>query len=177
MNSLQALQTLGYQGVLNDLCVVLIYKLMKENPRNFNGAAKLFLVIAAFRMLMACIKNFQLIRINSMIGYSSEMYVLQIVFSLLSIAAIVFTMMRKRWGLIALLVIALIEIFVTVPAGSISYSYLLGQNVAEFVFNYGLFLIAMCFRKDGLSGWVAMFASEKYIQEHKETFANQSQSS
>ena len=50
---------------------------MKENPRDFNGAAKLFLIIAAFRMLMACIKNFQLISINSMIGYSSEMYVPQ----------------------------------------------------------------------------------------------------
>ena len=139
---------------------------MKENPRDFNGAAKLFLVLAAFRMLMACIKNFQLISINSMIGYLSEMYAAQIVFSLLSIAAIVFTMMRKRWGLIALLVIALIEIFGTIPAGSLSYSYLLGQNVAEFVFNYGLFLIAMCFRKDGLSGWVAMLASEEYVTEH-----------
>lgn len=140
---------------------------MKENPRDFNGAAKLFLVLAALRMLMACIKNFQLIRINSMIGYSSEMYIAQIVFSLFSIATIVFTMMRKRWGLIALLVIALIEIFGTVPAGSISYSYLLGQNVAEFVFNYGLFLIAMCFKKDGLSGWVSMLASEDYVLAHQ----------
>jgi hypothetical protein len=148
---------------------------MKENPRDFNGAAKLFLVLAAFRMLMACIKNFQLISINNMIGYSSEMYTSQIVFSLLSIVAIVFTMMRKRWGLIALLVIALIEIFGTVPAGSLSYSYLLGQNVAEFVFNYGLFLIAMCFRKDGLSGWVAMLAAEEYVLAHQtkieETFS------
>lgn len=140
---------------------------MKENSRDFNGASKLFLVIAALRMLMACITNFQLIRINSMIGYSSEMYTSQIVFSLLSIVAIVFTVMRKRWGLIALLVIALIEIFGTVPAGSLSYSYLLGQNVAEFVFNYGLFLIAMCFRKDGLSGWVSMLASEDYVLAHQ----------
>jgi hypothetical protein len=98
-----------------------------------------------------------------MIGYSSEMYTSQIVFSLLSIVSIVFTMMRKRWGLIALLVIALIEIFGTIPAGSLSYSYLLGQNVAEFVFNYGLFLIAMCFKKDGLSGWASMLASKEYV--------------
>lgn len=142
---------------------------MKENPRDFNGAAKIFLVLTAFRMLMACIKNIQLIRINSMIGHSSEIYAAQIVFSILAIAAIVFTMMRKRWGLIALLVIAIIEIFGTVPAGSISYSYLLGQNVAEFVFNYGLFLIAMCFKKDGLSGWVAMLASEEYVIKYKST--------
>ena len=139
---------------------------MKENPRDFNGAAKLFLVIAAFRMLMACIKNSQLISINSMIGYSTETCTAQIVFSVLSIVAIVFTLMRKRWGLIALLVIAAIEIFGSIPAGSLSYSYLLGQNVAEFVFNYGLFLIAMCFKKDGLSGWVSMFASEKYVLAH-----------
>lgn len=149
---------------------------MKENSRDFNGAAKLFLVIVALRMLMACITNFQLIRINSMIGYSSEMYTSQIVFSLLSIVAIVFTMMRKRWGLIALLVIALIEIFGTVPAGSLSYSYLLGQNVAEFVFNYGLFLIAMCFRKDGLSGWFSMLASEEYVRRYQKVTEIQSES-
>ena len=142
---------------------------MKENPRDFNGAAKLFLVIAAFRMLMACIKNFQLIRINSMIGYSTEMYLAQLVFSILAIAAIVFTMMRKRWGLIALLVVAVLEVFAMIPSGSLSYSYLLGGQVAEFLVNYGLFLIAMCFKKDGLSGWVSMLASEEYvIARHKE---------
>lgn len=140
---------------------------MKENPRDFNGAAKLFLLLAAFRMLMACIKNFQLISINSMIGYPTETCTAQIIFCVLSIAAIVFTVMRKRWGLISLLVIAAIEIFGTIPAGSLSYSYLLGQNVAEFVFNYGLFLIAMCFKQDGLSGWVSMLASEEYVLAHQ----------
>ena len=137
---------------------------MKENPRDFNGAAKLFLVLAGFRLLMECIKSFQLIRINSMIGYSTEMYSAQLVFCILAIAAIVFTMMRKRWGLIALLVVAVLEVFAMIPSGSLSYSYLLGGQVAEFLFNYGLFLIAMCFKKDGLSGWVSMLASEEYVK-------------
>ena len=136
---------------------------MKENPRDFNGAAKLFLVLAAFRLLMACIKNIQLIRINSMIGYSTEMYSAQLVFSVLAIAGIVFTMMRKRWGLVTLLVVAVLEVFAMIPSGSLSYSYLLGGQVAEFLVNYGLFLIAMCFKKDGLSGWVSMLASEEYV--------------
>ena len=136
---------------------------MKENPRDFNGAAKLFLVLAGFRLLMECIKSFQMIRINSMIGYSTEMYSTQLVFSLLAIAGIVFTMMRKRWGLVTLLVVAVLEVFAMIPSGSLSYSYLLGGQVAEFLFNYGLFLIAMCFKKDGLSGWVSMLASEEYV--------------
>ena len=139
---------------------------MNENPRNFNGAAKLFLLVAAFRLLMVCIKNLQLIRINSIIGYSTGMNALQLVFSILAIAAIVFTMMRKRWGLIALLVVAVLEVFAMIPAGSLSYSYLLGGQVAEFLVNYGLFLIAMCFKKDGLSGWVSMLASEEYVLAH-----------
>lgn len=140
---------------------------MKENPRDFNGAAKLFLVLAGFRLLMECIKSFQLIRINSMIGYSTEMYSAQLVFSVLAIAAIVFTMVRKRWGLVVLLVVAVLEVFAMIPTGGkLSYSYLLGGQVAEFLFNYGLFLIAMCFKKDGLSGWVSMLASEEYVLAH-----------
>ena len=140
---------------------------MKENPRDFNGAAKLFLVLAAFRLLMACIKNLQLIRINSMIGYSTEIYSAQLVFSVLAIAGIVFTMMRKRWGLVTLLVVAVLEVFAMIPSGSLSYSYLLGGQVAEFLVNYGIFLIAMCFKKDGLSGWVSMLASEEYVLAHQ----------
>ncbi len=27
-------------------------------------------------------------------------------------------------------------------------------------------MIAMCFKRDGLSGWVSMLASEKYVKEH-----------
>ena len=139
---------------------------MKENPRDFNGAAKLFLVLAGFRLLMGCIKNLQLIRINSMIGYSTEMYSAQLVFSVLAVVGIVLTMMRKRWGLVTLLVVAVLEVFAMIPSGSLSYSYLLGGQVAEFLVNYGLFLIAMCFKKDGLSGWVSMLASEEYVLAH-----------
>ena len=145
---------------------------MKENPRDFNGAAKLFLVLAAFRLLMACIKNLQLIRINSMIGYSTEIYSAQLVFSVLAIAGIVFTMMRKRWGLVTLLVVAVLEVFAMIPSGSLSYSYLLGGQVAEFLVNYGLFLIAMCFKKDGLSGWVSMLASEEYVLARQKVVAD-----
>ena len=145
---------------------------MKENPRDFNGAAKLFLVLAGFRLLMACIKNLQLIRINSTIGYSTEMYSAQLVFSVLAIAGIVFTMMRKRWGLVALLVVAVLEVFAMIPSGSLSYSYLLGGQVAEFLVNYGLFLIAMCFKKDGLSGWVSMLASEEYVLARQKVVAD-----
>ena len=140
---------------------------MKENPRDFNGAAKLFLVLAGFRLLMACIKNIQLIRINSMIGYSTEMYSAQLVFSLLAVVGIVLTMMRKRWGLVTLLVVAVLEVFAMIPSGSLSYSYLLGGKVAEFLVNYGLFLIAMCFKKDGLAGWASMLASEEYVLAHQ----------
>lgn len=139
---------------------------MKENPRDFNGAAKLFLVIAAIRLVMASFTNFQLIQINSMLGFPTEMYAMDIVFSILAVAAIVFTMMKKRWGLIALMLIAVVEVFAGVPDVAPSYAFVLGQQVGEFIITYGLFLIAMCFRKNGLSGWVSMLASEDYVRAH-----------
>lgn len=79
-----------------------------------------------------------------MLGYSTSGHVLQIVFGVIIIAAIVLTLMRKRYGLISLLLIAVSEMFVTYQPGSMmSFSYHMGVQVTEFVFSYGMFLIAM----------------------------------
>ena len=141
---------------------------MKENLRNFNGAAKVFLVIAAFRMLLSSVTLILQMQIINMLGYSTGTHLLKILFSVLAIVAIVFTLMRKRWALIALLIIAATSFFATIQyASNFSLAYQFGSQSAEFAINYGLFLIAMCFKKDGLSGWVSMLASEEYVLAHK----------
>ena len=130
-------------------------------------AAKVCLIIAAVNLGISSIETLPKIYVNSMLGFSIETNVLQMVFNILAIVAIVFTMMRKRWGLIALLSIAVTGMFLTIPVGGkASYSYHLGSQVGEFLFNYGPFIIAMCFKRDGFSGWVSMLASEKYVKEH-----------
>ena len=141
--------------------------LMKENPRDFNVAANIFLVFAVIRLVKESFTTFLEIRIHNMLGFPTEMYVMEIVFNILAIAAIICTMMRKRWGLIALLFVAIIEMFATIPlGGKITFAYHMGGQVAEFLITYGLFLIAMCFKTDGLSGWVSMLASEDYVRAH-----------
>ena len=45
-----------------------------------------------------------------------------------------------------------------------AFSYFLGTQFAYFIRDFGLFFIAMFFKKDGISGWASMLASEEYVE-------------
>lgn len=138
---------------------------MKENLRDFNGAAKLFLLIPILTSLTNILQTISKIRIWSMFGYPISCHVLQLVFSILVVTAVIFTLTRKRFGLISLLLIIVLKVFVTYPmGGNMAFSYFLGTQVVYFIRDFGLFFIAMFFKKDGISGWVSMLASEEYVE-------------
>ena len=137
---------------------------MKENLRDFNGAAKLFLLIPIFTLVTSILTTISKIRIGAMLGYSVSGYVIQIIFSILVIAAAIFTLTRKRFGLISLLTIIVLKVFATYPGGNMAFSYFLGTQFAYFIRDFGLFFIAMFFKKDGISGWASMLASEEYVE-------------
>lgn len=137
---------------------------MKENLRDFNGAAKLFLLIPIFTSVTGILTTISKIRIGAMLGYSVSGYVIQIIFSILVIASAIFTMTRKRFGLISLLTIIVLKVFATYPGGNMAFSYFLGTQFAYFIRDFGLFFIAMFFKKDGISGWASMLASEEYVE-------------
>ena len=137
---------------------------MKENLRDFNGAAKLFLLIPIFTSVTGILTTISKIRIGAMLGYSVSGYVIQIIFSILVIAAAIFTLTRKRFGLISLLTIIVLNVFATYPGGNMAFSYFLGTQFAYFIRDFGLFFIAMFFKKDGISGWASMLASEEYVE-------------
>ena len=44
-----------------------------------------------------------------------------------------------------------------------AFSYFLGTQFAYFIRDFGLFFTAMFFKKDGISGWASMLASEEYV--------------
>lgn len=137
---------------------------MKENIRNFNTAAKLFLLIPVFRSLANIFESYSMVSIGNTLGYPTSSYVAEIVFSILVITSIVFTIMRKRYGLIALFTVLILRAFATYPIeGAVPFSYFFGTQVAEFIIGFGLFVIAMFFKKDGISGWASMLASEEYV--------------
>ena len=137
---------------------------MKENLRDFNGAAKLFLLIPIFTSVTGIFTSISRIRIGAMLGYPVSGYVIQIIFSILVIAAAIFTLTRKRFGLISLLMIIVLKVFATYPGGNMAFSYFLGTQFAYFIRDFGLFFIAMFFKKDGISGWASMLASEEYVE-------------
>ena len=137
---------------------------MKENPRDFNGAAKLFLLIPILTSLTSILTTISKIRIAAMFGYPVSGYVIQIIFCVLVMIAVIFTLTRKRFGLISLLTIIVLKVFATYPGGNMAFSYFLGTQFAYFIRDFGLFFIAMFFKKDGISGWVSMLASEEYVE-------------
>ena len=137
---------------------------MKENLRDVNGAAKLFLLIPILTSLTSILTTISKIRIAAMFGYPVSGYVIQIIFCVLVMIAVIFTLTRKRFGLISLLTIIVLKVFATYPGGNMAFSYFLGPQFAYFIRDFGLFFIAMFFKKDGISGWASMLASEEYVE-------------
>lgn len=90
--------------------------------------------------------------------------IITIIFNILILIAATLTLKKKRNGLIFLIALFVLRMFVTIPwGGQISISYSLGSNFADLIIDFGLFAILMCFRKNGISGWVSMLASEDYL--------------
>ena len=124
----------------------------------------MFLLIPIFTSVTGIFTTISRIRIGAMLGYPVSGYVVQIIFCILVIAAAIFTLIRKRFGLISLLTIIVLKVFATYPGGNMAFSYFLGTQFAYFIRDFGLFFIAMFFKKDGISGWASMLASEEYVE-------------
>lgn len=140
---------------------------MESSKRDFNTAAHALLGLSAFAVIMAIVNSITNMQLQSMMGYSNSTLVAEIVCDVLILAAIVLTFMKKRVGLIALTVIFIIRMFATIPWGSdVSSAYMLGGKTVLFLRDFGLFAIAMCFKKNGISGWKSMLASDEYVEKN-----------
>lgn len=136
--------------------------------RDFNGAAHFLLGLSMFATIMAIINGFLTISNYNLIGVpiNNTQYI-EIVIDFLILAAAVFTFLKKPWGLIALTALFIIRMFATVDySSSLSIAGQLGGKTALLTRDFGLFAIAMCFRKNGISGWKSMLASEEYVLAH-----------
>ena len=133
--------------------------------RDFNTAAKFFLGLSMFAIAMTIINSFMTISINSKLGFNNiDTYVVEIIFDVIILIAAIFTFKRKRYGLILLISLFITRMFATTPWGNDApTAYLLGGKIAIFIRDFGMFAIAMCFRKNGISGWISMLASEEYL--------------
>ena len=141
---------------------------MNNTKRDFNGAAKFFLGLSMFATMMTIINSFLQISNMKMFGYvASDTLAIEIVIDFLILGAAVLTFLKKPAGLIALTALFIIRMFATIPwNGDTSAAYMLGGKMGYFIRDFGLFAIAMCFKKNGISGWKSMLASEDYLEKH-----------
>ena len=136
---------------------------MENTKRDFNSAAHFFLGLSMFATVMTIINSFLKI---DLFGPSGSL-IIEIVIDFLILVAAVLTFMKKKYGLVALVALFIIRLFATIPSGTnISTASYLGAHTATLIRDIGLFLIAMFFKKNGISGWDSMLASEEYVAQH-----------
>lgn len=129
--------------------------------RDFNLAAKILLGYSMLAMTANVFTNF----INMSIEANSAMNIVEIVFSILIIIAGICTFMKLRFGIIALTILFLARFVITISLNEVyDMAYYIGMKLPYFIRDFGLFAIAMCFKKNGISGWKSMLASKGYLQ-------------
>ncbi len=141
---------------------------MDTVKRDFNGAAHFFLGLSMFAVIMAIITNAMNISNYKFFGFgNTDTLIIEIVCDALILIAGILTFMKKPYGLIALVLLFIIRMFATVDySSSLSVAGQLGGKTAFLIRDFCLFAIAMCFKKNGISGWKSMLASEEYVIAH-----------
>ena len=140
-----------------------------KDKRVVNGAAWFFLGLSMFATLIGVITNFVTYSTHMKMGIylNSSLYIVEAILDILILVAGFFTFKKNRYALIALAALFFIRMFATIPwGGDVSRAYMLGGKTVYLLRDFGLFAIAMCFRKNGISGWRAFFASDEWIEEH-----------
>lgn len=131
-----------------------------EKKADFNLVAKFLLGLSIFAQIMNIINGAIKLDIDTIPGVDKSYITIDIIFSILIIISSILVFLRNKNGLIALILLYIVRIFVDVPTNtSISYAYNVGGNIALFARDFIPFAIAMCFKKDGISGWKAFFIS------------------
>lgn len=132
---------------------------MEKPQRDFNTAAEIFLGLSMFSIGIRTLVTF----IYVLIGATGSFMLVEIVFNVFILIAIVLTFQKKRYGLIALIVLFIARMLATMPPDGIEYSDQMGRCVGLFMRDLAPFAIAMCFKKKGekVSGWRSMLASNR----------------
>lgn len=128
-------------------------------------AAKVLLVITVILKFKKLITEVMHIRVNAILGYDLSNIGFEIAFYVLVIVFGILTIMRRRYALITLYSLYVAKLLILLPINSnMSISYYMGQQFANFMFDLGLFSIAMFFKSNGISGWRSMLMSNKRLE-------------
>ena len=139
--------------------------------RGFTDFAKFALVLSIYVISVQIIMAIVKIAMGFPINISKGTSIGGIIFNALILTAEIFTLKKNKVGLVSLIVLFIARTLLLVPMGTGSYAYFLGGNIVHLIRDFGLFAIAMCFKKNGVSGWKSILISE----EIKETIVEESQ--
>ena len=137
--------------------------------RDFNLVAKIFLGLSMLSLTIGIVTNLIHYSTYSKFGLGSTQthLLIEAVFNILLIIAAIFIFKKNKYGLIAFISLALIRVFATIPFGTNApFAYYIGGNTISLLRDVGIFAIAMCFKKNGISGWKSMLAPDEYIRTH-----------
>lgn len=139
---------------------------MSSSTRNINMAAKVLLAITVILKFKKLITEVMHLRVNAMLGYDLSNICFEIAFCVLVIIFGILTIMRHRYALITLYSLYVARLLILLPINSnMSVSYYMGQQFANFMFELGLFSIAMFFKStNGISGWRSMLMTNKCLE-------------
>ncbi len=138
---------------------------METIKREMTNAAKFFLGLSLLSVLIDMFSIGTQISIAPSANASSTslyLYIRFLIDFLLLITGISVFMMKKA-GLIAFICLFVIRLFIFPFGTDVSTAYYIGSNFPKFVVDFAPFAIALCFKKNGISGWRAFLASDKLI--------------
>lgn len=139
---------------------------MKNNlcscKEDFNLAAKIFLVYFIIKQISGIIGAVSNFRVNEYLGGITGCYIATIIVNSALIISALFAFKPRKYALISIIVFLLIKTLAIFPYGNGHASGMaFGRNVGYLIVDFAPFAIALCFKKNGISGWRAFFSKRK----------------
>lgn len=131
---------------------------MNPEKRDFNLAARIFLYLSLVANLILVISSFVKIRLNSSLEISTTQPVVNMLFTIAIIVTGMFIFRVSKIALSLFISLFIARLFIVSSlGGGYGFAFNLGANMWLIIRDLLPFMIALCFRKDGISGWKAFF--------------------
>lgn len=146
---------------------------MNPEKRDFNLAAKSFLYLSLVANLILVISCFVKIRLHSSLEISTTQPVVNMLFTIAILITGMFIFKVSKIALTLFISLFIARLFVVSSlGGGYGFAFNLGGNMWLVIRDLLPFMIALCFKKDGISGWKAFFMKTSNTESIPETVNN-----
>lgn len=129
-----------------------------NRTNSYNLAAKIFLAYFILEEIANIVRAASELKVSSYLGTSIGFLIAEIIVDAILIIAAAFSFKPRKYALISIITLLAIKTFAIFPNGAIQGTgYAIGANLAYLIRDFAPFAIALCFKKDGVSGWRLFF--------------------